>query len=165
MKFAVLALLASSATATKLADDCSGKWCNKGLPYDLDEATLAKAQADNDAKTQWYEHTKNALAIATDAHAAATAAAAAATAADQAAANAKSAASSQFAATSYLDGSFKDKESANKAAVSAKEDTLDARYRAEDDLVAKNLIMQRRQRDFDAAEAAKKASDANLKAN
>ena len=144
MKFAVLALLASSATAVQLSDDCSGKWCNKGLPYDLDEATLRAAEADNEKKTDWYEHTKNALEIATKAHAAAAAAEAAAKAADSAAGAAKAGAAADFAATSYLDAAFKSKEAANKAAVSAKEDTLDARYRAEDDLVAKNLIMQRK---------------------
>merc|ERR1711998_282055 len=58
-----------------------------------------------------------------------------------------------------------DKEDTHKASVHAKEDTLDAKYKAEDDLVAKTLIMERRQRDFDAATAAKAASDAKLKAN
>ena len=61
MKFTTLALLLASASAVQIQDDCKGSWCNKGLPYDLDEATLRKAEADNDAKTDWYEHTKNAL--------------------------------------------------------------------------------------------------------
>merc|ERR1712194_385072 len=63
MKFAVAALLFASASAVKLQDDCGGKWCNQGLPYDLDEGTLRKAEADNVAKTDWYEHTKLALEI------------------------------------------------------------------------------------------------------
>merc|ERR1712238_441906 len=112
MKFAVAALLFASASAVKLQDDCGGKWCNQGLPYDLDEGTLRKAEADNVAKTDWYEHTKLALEIAQNAHAASTAA-----------------------------------------------------YKAADDLVAKSLIMERRQRDFDSASAAKASSDANLLAN
>merc|ERR1712238_196378 len=124
MKFAVAALLFASASAVKLQDDCGGKWCNQGLPYDLDEGTLRKAEADNVAKTDWYEHTKLALEIAQNAHAASTA-----------------------------------------AAVHAKEDSLDASYKADDDLVAKSLIMERRQRDFDSASAAKASSDANLLAN
>merc|ERR1712046_2470 len=165
MKFAVLAALFASTSAVKLQDDCGGKWCNQGLPYDLDEATLRKAEADNSAKTDWYEHTKLALEIAQNAHAAATAASKAATAADVAAGTAKSAASADFAATSYKDPVFYDKEAANGAAVHAKEASLDAAYKAEDDLVAKTLIMERRQRDFDSASAAKAASDANLKAN
>merc|ERR1711865_967090 len=74
MKFAVAALLFASASAVKLQDDCGGKWCNQGLPYDLDEGTLRKAEADNVAKTDWYEHTKLALEIAQNAHAASTAA-------------------------------------------------------------------------------------------
>ena len=164
MKFAVLALL-STASALKLQDDCGGDWCNQGLPYDLDEGTLRKAEGDNAAKTAWYEHTKLALEIATNAQAAAAAAAKAAQAADAAAGNAKLAASSDFAATSYKAGEFYDKEAANKAAVKAKEGTLDARYKAEDELDAKTLIMERRSRDFNAAKAAKEASDANLKAN
>merc|ERR1712194_305048 len=157
MKFAVAALLFASASAVKLQDDCGGKWCNQGLPYDLDEGTLRKAEADNVAKTDWYEHTKLALEISQNAHAAATAASAAGTA--------KSAASADFASTSYKDPVFYDKESANGAAVHAKEDSLDASYKADDDLVAKSLIMERRQRDFDSASAAKAASDANLLAN
>ena len=165
MKFAVLAALFATTSAVQLNDDCKGSWCNKGLPYDLDEATLRAAESDNVAKTEWYEHTKLALEIAQNAHAAATAATKAAQAADSAAGTAKSAASADFSATSYKDPVFYDKEAANKAAVHAKEDSLDARYKAEDDLVAKTLIMERRQRDFDSATAAKAASDANLKAN
>lgn len=165
MKFAVLAALFATTSAVQLNDDCKGSWCNKGLPYDLDEATLRAAESDNVAKTEWYEHTKLALEIAQNAHAAATAATKAAQAADSAAGTAKGAASADFGATSYKDPVFYDKEAANKAAVHAKEDSLDARYKAEDDLVAKTLIMERRQRDFDSATAAKAASDANLKAN
>merc|ERR1711871_1290198 len=164
MKLAVLAALFASSSAVKLQDDCGGKWCNQGLPYDLDEGTLRKAEDDNVKKTDWYEHTKLALEIAQNAHAAATAASKAATAAD-AAATAKSAALADFTSTSYKDPVFYDKEAANGAAVHAKEDSLDAKYKAEDDLVAKTLIMERRQRDFDSASAAKAASDANLKAN
>merc|ERR1712028_221193 len=147
MKFAVAALLFASASAVKLQDDCGGKWCNQGLPYDLDEGTLRKAEAVNVAKTAWYEHTKLALEIAQNAHAASTAASAA------------------FASTSYKDPVFYDKEASNGAAVHAKEDSLDASYKADDDLVAKSLIMERRQRDFDSASAAKASSDANLLAN
>merc|ERR1719224_162556 len=160
MKFAVLAALFASSSAVKL----EGDWKSTGLPYDLDEGTLRAAEADNSAKTDWYEHTKLALEIAQNAQAAATAASKAATA-DVAAGTAKSAASADFAATSYKDPVFYDKEAANAAAVKAKEASLDASYKAEDDLVAKTLIMERRQRDFDSASAAKAASDANLKAN
>ena len=46
MKFtslAVAALFLANSSAVllqkKSKDDCDGKWCNKGLAYDLDEAT------------------------------------------------------------------------------------------------------------------------------
>merc|ERR1719171_1250158 len=136
MKFAVLAALFASSSAVKL----EGDWKSTGLPYDLDEGTLRAAEADNSAKTDWYEHTKLALEIAQNAHAAASAASKAATAADNAAGTAKTAAAADFGATSYKDPVFYDKEAANKAAVHAKEDSLDAKYKAEDDLVAKTLI-------------------------
>ena len=40
MKFTSVAVLAlflatSQAVNLNLNDDCKGKWCNKGLPYDL----------------------------------------------------------------------------------------------------------------------------------
>ena len=90
----------------------------------------------------------------------------AATQADSAASAAKAAASGTFAASDYTNrGQFKGDEYANFAAVKAKEHALDQKWRADDELVAKNLVLARRQRDFDAAEAAKKASDANLAAN
>ena len=52
MKFTVAALLVATTSAVMLQDDCKGKWCNKGLPYDHDVPTLNKAEADNVAKTQ-----------------------------------------------------------------------------------------------------------------
>merc|ERR1719450_1891077 len=53
----------------------------------------------------------------------------------------------------------------NGAAVKAKEASLDAHLKAFDDKVAKDLIEARKQRDLDAATAAKNAADANLAAN
>merc|ERR1712210_28217 len=106
------------------------------LPYDLDEATLRAAEADNVAKTDWYEHTKLALEIAQNAHAASTAASKAATAADSAAGTAKAAAIADFSSTSYKDPVFYDKEAANGAAVHAKEDSLDANFKANQERVA-----------------------------
>jgi hypothetical protein len=85
------------------ADDCGGKWCNKGLAYDLDEGTLRKAEADNVAKTQ----AKNGATVADNnanaAKAAATASAAATAAADAAAGKAKSDAAAAFAGADYKD--------------------------------------------------------------
>merc|ERR1719313_2002323 len=169
MKFtsvAVAALLFATSSAVLLQDDCKGKWCNKGLAYDLDEATLRKAEADNAAKTQHFNGATVAAANAAAAHAAATAAAGETAAADAAAGQAKAAAAAAFAGADYKDrASFKAAEAANSAAVTHKEATLDADLKANDDQVAKTLISQRKDRDLAAATAAKAASDANLKAN
>merc|ERR1712046_417319 len=94
MKFAIAALLLANTQALKIQDDCGGKWCNKGLAYDLDEATLKKAEADNVAKT----HHFNGSTIA-DTHAKEAAAAAGAAAANAEAGAAKAAAAADFAGT------------------------------------------------------------------
>merc|ERR1712070_300365 len=144
MKFtsvAVAALFLANTSAVLLKDDCNGKWCNKGLAYDLDEATLRKAEADNAAKTQHFNGATVADNNAIAAHAASTGAA-------------------------YKDrAAFKGAEAANQAAVHAKEAALDASLKAHDDDVAKSLINARKDRDLAASTAAKAASDANLAAN
>merc|ERR1711934_725041 len=169
MKFtslAVAALFLANTTAVKLQDDCNGKWCNKGLAYDLDEATLRKAEADNAAKTQHFNGATVADNNAIAAHAASTAAAGATAAADAGAGAAKADAAAAFAGADYKDrGSFKGAEAANQAAVHAKEAALDASLKAHDDDVAKSLINARKDRDLAASTAAKAASDANLAAN
>merc|ERR1719465_383101 len=160
MKFAIAALLLANTQAVKIGDDCGGKWCNKGLAYDYNEADLNKAKADNVAKTHHFngstlsdEHAKQAAAAA-GAHASATAAAA------------KSAAAAEFAGTSYKDkAAFAKAEAANKAAVHAKEAALDASLEAADAKVEADLISARKGRDLAASTAAKNRSDANLKAN
>merc|ERR1719230_414589 len=96
MKFtslAVAALFLANSSAVLLQkqakDDCGGKWCNKGLAYDLDEGTLRKAEADNVAKTHAFNGATVADGNAKAAESAATAHAAATAAADAAAASAK----------------------------------------------------------------------------
>merc|ERR1719240_334638 len=138
MKFAIAALLLANTQAVKIGDDCGGKWCNKGLAYDYNEADLNKAKADNVAKTHHFngstlsdEHAKQAAAAA-GAYASATAAA------DAAAGAAKSAAAAEFAGTSYKD----------KAA-------LDASLKAADAKVEADLISARKGRDLAASTAAK----------
>merc|ERR1719313_1694619 len=167
MKFtsvAVVALFLASSQAVLLQkqskDDCNGKWCNKGLAYDLDEATLRKAEADNAAKTQHFNGATVANANAEAAKAGSTAAA------NAAAGKAKGDAAAAFAGADYKDrAGFKAAEAANAAAVKAKEAALDASLKANDDQVAKTLIAARANRDLAASTAAKAASDANLKAN
>merc|ERR1719503_337259 len=156
MKFtsvAIAALFLAESQAVLLKDDCKGKWCNKGLPYDHDVPTLNKAEADNVAKTHAFNGATKAKADA------------ATKAADGAAGAAKSDASAGFAATGYLTPKFGGAEAANGAAVKAKEAALDAHLKAFDDKVEKDLIAARKGRDLDAATAAKAASDANLLAN
>merc|ERR1719450_469732 len=138
MKFTIAALLVASTSAVTLQDDCGGKWCNKGLAYDFDEPTRNAAKA-HEAATK---------------------------AADDAAGAAKAKAAADFAATPYTKHpDFEAAEAANGAAVKAKEASLDAHLKAFDDKVAKDLIEARKQRDLDAATAAKNAADANLAAN
>merc|ERR1712010_114042 len=169
MKFtslAVAALFLANSSAVLLRDDCNGKWCNKGLSYDLDEGTLRKAEADNAAKTQHFNGATVADNNAIAAHAASTAAAGATGAADAAAGQAKAGAAAAFAGADYKDrAAFKGAEAANQAAVHAKEAALDASLKAADDERAKELIHARKSRDLAASTAAKAASDANLKAN
>merc|ERR1711907_877534 len=114
MKFtslAVAALFLANTSAVQLRDDCNGKWCNKGLAYDLDEATLRKAEADNAAKTQHFNGATTAAANAASAMGAATAHAGATAAADAAA----------FAGADYKDRASFKAAAANSAAVHAKE--------------------------------------------
>merc|ERR1719465_257858 len=86
--------------------------------------------------------------------------------ADDAAGAAKAKAAADFAATPYTSHpAFEAAEAANGAAVKAKEASLDAHLKAFDDKVAKDLIEARKQRDLDAATAAKNAANANLAAN
>merc|ERR1719197_135403 len=110
MKFtslAVAALFLANTSAVLLQkqakDDCGGKWCNKGLAYDLDEATLRKAEADNAAKTQHFNGATTAAANAAAAMGAATAHAGATSAADAAAGGDKAATAAAHAAADYKD--------------------------------------------------------------
>merc|ERR1719503_402289 len=152
MKFtsvAIAALFLAESQAVLLKDDCKGKWCNKGLPYDLDVPTLNKAEADNVAKTHAFNGATKA-----DAGAAAAAGAAGADAA------AKADAAAAFAGTSYKDKpAFAGAEAANAAAVKAKEAALDASLKADDAKVAADLVAARKARDLAAATAAKAASE------
>ena len=166
MKFTIAALLIASTSAVTLKDDCGGKWCNKGLAYDFDEPTRNKAHADMVAKTHAFNGATKASNEAYAAQAAANAHEAATAAADAAAGKAKADAAAAFAGTDYKDRpAFQAAEATNGAAVKTKEATLDAHLKAFDDKVAKDLIAARKQRDLDAATAAKNAADANLAAN
>merc|ERR1719215_1318439 len=106
MKFtsvAVAALFIAESQAVLLRDDCKGKWCNKGLPYDLDVPTLNKAEADNVAKTHAFHGATKADAGAAAAAGAAGADAAAKAAANAAAGTAKADVAAALAGTSYKD--------------------------------------------------------------
>merc|ERR1719263_216439 len=146
MKFtslAVAALFLANTSAVLLQkqakDDCDGKWCNKGLAYDLDEGTLRKAEADNVSKNQHFNGATIADNNAAAAHASATANAGATAAANGAAVHAKEAA---------LDASLKaaDKEEENRliharksrdlAASTAAKAASDANLKSNQDRVA-----------------------------
>merc|ERR1711937_246420 len=171
MKFtslAVLALFLADSSAVLLQKeakkDCGDVGCERHLSYDFNQPDLDKAEAHSVTANQHFAGATKAAAAAADAMAAATAKAADTAAADAAAA-AKAGAAAAFAGTSYKDPGFPAAEAANAAAVKAKEATLDAALKAEDDKVAKTLISARKDRDLAASTAAKAASDANLKAN
>ena len=169
MKFAthatVIAALVASTSAISLGDDCDGKWCNKGLSYDYDEAPLRKAEADNVRKTQAYNGAKAAHSTASSDYASASKYASDTADADSKAGAAKAAAAAKFSSTYYKSSEFGDAESAHAAAVKYKESTLDASLKAADDQVTKELILGRKSRDLASATAAKERSDANLKSN
>merc|ERR1719230_2258143 len=163
MKFTVAALLVASTSAVTIQGD---DWKSTGLPYDFDEPTMKKSDAHATAMTHAFNGATKAHDEAAAAQAAANAHEAATAAADAAAGKAKADAAAAFAGTSYKSHpDFEKAEAANGAAVKAKEATLDAHLKAFDDKVAKDLIEARKQRDLDAATAAKNAADANLAAN
>lgn len=113
MKFtsaAVAALFVANTSAIKLTDDCNGKWCNKGLAYDLDEATLRKAEADNVAKHHAFNGATKAHEAATADHDSAAAKAAETAAADADAGAAKADARKELTSTAHIDPSYDSKE-------------------------------------------------------
>merc|ERR1712151_557465 len=154
MKFTVAALLIAGSNAIMIEGD---DWKSTGLPYDFDEPTRDAAKANAVAKTHTFNGATKAHVEAAAAQAAANAHEAATAAADKAAGDAKAAAAAKFAGTSYKSADFPAAEAANGAAVKAKEASLDAHLKAFDDKVAKDLIEARKQRDLDAATAAKNA--------
>merc|ERR1719263_227414 len=147
MKFtslAVAALFLANSSAVLLQkqakDDCGGKWCNKGLAYDLDEATLRKAEANDAAKTQHFNGSTVADNQAAANHAAASADLAAKTAASAGLAG---------ATATYTDRpAYEGARGANEAAVHAKEAALDAQLKAHDKDVENSLIHARKDRDL-----------------
>jgi len=167
MKFtslAVAALFVANTSAVILSDKKKGDNGN-GLAYDLDVPTLKKAEGDNAAKTQAFNGAKESLETAQEKADLAKTQSADAKAADATATGEKQAARKVLESAGHLDADYDSVESTHKAAVKAKWDTLDAKLRTEDDLIEKNHVLERKKRDFDAATAAKEASDANLKAN
>ena len=165
---AVLALFLADTSAVKLnkdaklKDDCGGKWCNKGLPYDLDVKPLEDAKAENAAAKQVLEAAKKADASATEALEAAKAKA------KDTANEAKTATEKKKAAREGLQGAALDagsEEDAHNAAIKAKHEAMDERLKAKDAEVEADIIKQRKDRDLAAAKAAKAASDKKLQDN
>merc|ERR1712028_259389 len=159
MKFTVAALLIATTSAVQIQDDCGGKWCNKGLAYDFDEPTRNAAHADKVAKDHAFNGATKAHDESASQQAAANASEAATKAADGAAGAAKADTAAAFAASDYKGGKYPGAEAAKNAAVLAKEGTLDAHLKAFDTKVEKDLVEARKQRDLDAATAAKAAAN------
>merc|ERR1712238_10213 len=165
MKFTIAALLIASTSAVQIQDDCGGKWCNKGLAYDFDEPTRNAAHADKVAKDHAFNGATKAHDESASQQAAANASEAATKAADGAAGAAKADTAAAFAGTGYKTAGYPGAEAAKNAAVTAKEGTMGAHLKAFDTKVEKDLVEARKQRDLDAATAAKAAADAKLAAN
>ena len=161
----VLALFLANTSAIKLQDDCNGKWCNKGLPYDLDEGTLRKAESDNAEKDMYLKAAKKAHKEAKEELEAAVDKAKATAAADTKAGEAKAKLKSEVAGTTLTSPSFDEAEKAYKESQKTKQATYDASLNAADAQEAAQHIFDRKTRDLAAATAAKKSSDANLAAN
>ena len=68
-------------------------------------------------------------------------------------------------ATQHTDPEYDSKEKAHEQAVYAKWATYDAKLKADDDLIAKTHVLNRKERDLDSATASKASADANLKSN
>ena len=164
MKFlsiAVVALLLDSTSAVVLKgkDDCNGKWCNKGLSYDYDEKPLRAAESDNVRKTQSFDGAKKAHEQAKADYEAAVAKAAATEAADAEAGAEKSKARADLTSTSHLDSSYDSKERAHEQSVYKKWATYDAKLKAKDNEIEKSHILNRKERDLEAATISKSKSD------
>ena len=168
MKFAsiaVVALFLANTSAIRLEDDCGGKWCNKGLPYDLDEKTLKDAQDDNAAKSMYLKAAKKAQEQAAKDQEDAKDKAESTSKADDKAKEAKSKLKAEVAGATLTSPAFNDAEVKYKESQKTKQATYDASLNAADAETAATHILNRKNRDLAAATAAKKASDANLAAN
>ena len=167
MKFtslAVAALLIANSSAVILNKNKKDDNGN-GVAYALDVPTLRKAEADNAAKTQAFNGAKESQETAQENHDLSKKTSTDANTADKEAGDAKKAARKVLEGTAHTDPKYDDVEAKHKATVEKKWETLDAKLKADDDLIEKSHVLERKNRDFAAATDAKEKSDANLKAN
>ena len=154
MKFTLVALMVAGCNAVKMRDDCDGKWCNKGLPYDWDEKPLRAAEADYTAKTYAFNGANEANKVAQDITESCFATEEAVKKLDTKADIAKAEAAANFAATSYLDKQkFADAEAKYKEAVKNKETVLLARYTAIDNSTRMEFASRHKKYNLDDATA------------
>ena len=138
----------------------------KKLPYDLDVPTMDAAIADAAHKNRLNNGASDAHDAATAATNAATAAHSAAASASGASASARGDAKGTFGSTDYHDGAtYAANEATHKASVFANEAAVDAKNKANDQMVHDQIVEERANRDHEAATAAKNAADANEAAN
>ena len=133
----------------------------KGVSYRFDEPTLDDATAHKAASDRAHAAATNELNAAKAAQDAAATAATAAKTADGAAGATLKTATETFQAADYKTPEYATAEAAHKAAVKAKEGTLDAALKTADTQTEKQHIQDRKQRDFDHATAVKAAADEN----
>merc|ERR1712010_123097 len=138
----------------------------KKLPYDLDVPTMDAAIADAAHKNRLNNGASDAHDAATAATNAATAAHSSAAAASGASAGARGDAKTAFDGTDYHNGAaYAGAEATHKASVAANEAAVDAKNKAQDQMVHDQIVEERANRDHAAATAAKNAADANEAAN
>ena len=161
-KVAIVALLIANVSAVNLLKQDNNR---KGLSYQFDEPTLNDANTNQANKDRAHAAATNELNGAKAAKDAAATAKGAADGANAASKGALDTATTEFKAADYKTPDYYAKEGVHAAAVHDKEAKLDAKLKADDTLKEKQIIQDRKQRDFDAATAAKAAADANQAAN
>merc|ERR1711981_154576 len=135
-------------------------------PYDLDVPTMDAAIADAAHKNRLNNGASDAHDAATAATNAATAAHSSAASAAGAAGGARSDAKAAFDGTPYTQtAAYAGAEATHKASVAAHEAAVDAKNKAQDQMVHDQIVEDRARRDHEAATAAKNAADANEAAN
>ena len=157
-KVAIVALLLATVSAVTLEKQDNNR---KGISYQFDEPTLNDANTNKAAKDRAHAAATNELNGATAAKDAAATAAADAKTANGASKAAMDTAITAFKASDYKTPEYYANEATAKAAIATNEGKLDAALKTADTQTEKQIIQDRKQRDFNTATAKKAAADAN----